>query len=177
MRDGAAVITSFGYLLSDYLVTIQAGPAVSALSVNGVTSASYQYDPDGLLVQAGGLTLNRDSPTGLVSGTAFGSLMTTLSYNSFGEVTAEASSFGGASLLATTYQRSSVGRITGKSETVGGATLAYAYCYDSVGRLTDVQQNGQALAHYGHDANSNRISACLFFPSLCGIGAPSGIEA
>ncbi len=39
-----------------------------------------------------------------------------------------------------------------------GLTDQWAYTYDSVGRLTDVVKNGNALAHYEYDANGNRLS-------------------
>ncbi len=131
---------------------------LSTLSVNGVQSADFAYDPDGLLVQAGLMTVNRDPQTGLVTGTVFGGQVTTQAYDSLGELDSEAAFYGSTPLLSVTYQRDNDGRISGKTETVGGTTSTYAYGYDVSGRLTDVQLGGQPLAHYGFDANGNRSS-------------------
>jgi RHS repeat-associated protein len=39
-----------------------------------------------------------------------------------------------------------------------GQTIAYAYKYDSVSRLTEVQHDGQPVANYEYDGNGNRLS-------------------
>lgn len=158
--DGALAtgITLSGPIAGTVSGTFDQDLRLSTLSVNGVQSADFAYDLDGLLVQAGLMTLNRDPQTGLLTGTVFGSLATTQAYDSLGELGSEAAFYGSTPLLSVTYQRDNDGRISGKTETVGGTTSTYAYGYDVSGRLTDVQLGGQPLAHYGFDANGNRTS-------------------
>jgi len=45
-------------------------------TVNGEAPATYQYDADGLLIQAGPLTITRSPQTGLVTGTTLGAITT-----------------------------------------------------------------------------------------------------
>jgi YD repeat-containing protein len=50
------------------------------------------------------------------------------------------------------------GRILTRTEHLGGDTVAWAYGYDQMGRLTDVTRDGVAVEHYGYDANGNRLT-------------------
>ncbi len=66
-------------------VTRQYNPdfQVTAMAVNG-QSVAFSYDLDGLLTQAGSLSLTRDVAHGLLTGTTIGMVTTTQSYNPFG---------------------------------------------------------------------------------------------
>jgi hypothetical protein len=49
--------------------------------VNGENPVSYTYDDDGLLIQAGDMSLTRDPQTGLLTGTTLGVVTTSYTYS------------------------------------------------------------------------------------------------
>jgi RHS repeat-associated protein len=112
---------------------------------------------DGLLTGAGGLILSRDPGNGLVTGSALGNVIDSLTYNGFGEPETYSASYNAASLMNVQYTRDNIGRIIQKTETISGVTNTYVYTYDQAGRLTDVAKNGSNTAHYVYDENGNRI--------------------
>jgi YD repeat-containing protein len=87
-------------------------------SVNGANTVSFGYDNDGLLTAAGALTLTRNAANGLLTGTTLGSLTTSQSYTSAGELATFDAKYAGASVFDTAYNRDSLGRITRLTETV-----------------------------------------------------------
>ena len=115
---------------------------------------AYQYDADGLLVQAGDLTLSRDAQNGRLTGTTLGRISDSLSYTGFGEISAYRVTDAGANRLDLAYTRDALGRITQKVETIQSQTTTYDYAYDLAGRLIEVRHNGATVAAY--DANGNR---------------------
>ena len=125
---------------------------------DGATSAtvSYGYDNDGMLTQAGDLSISRDVVNGLPIGTTLGTVAADSSYNSFGELENYSSAAGGATLLSDSYTRDALGRITAKTETIGGVTTTTSYDYDTAGRLTSVTENGVTIHGYQYDSNGNR---------------------
>jgi RHS repeat-associated protein len=129
-----------------------------SMSVNGADPISFQYDQDALLVQVGGLMLQRNAKNGLLTGTVLGEVATAQSYNGFGEISDFQASLGATPLYAASYSYDKLGRITEKIETLENVTGALDYHYDSVGRLTDVVRDGTAVAHYDYDENGNRTS-------------------
>jgi RHS repeat-associated protein len=131
---------------------------MSSQTVNGQLPVAFQYDNDGLLIQAGGLTISRDPTTGLVTGMSLGSLTTSQVQNSLGEVSSFSGAYGGSEFFRNDLSRDAGGRITRRVETNLGATSTYDYAYDVGGRLTHVRLDGAPLSHYEYDANSNRVS-------------------
>jgi RHS repeat-associated protein len=131
---------------------------LGSLSVNGGAAISYQYDGDGLLIQAGDLALQNDSQNGLLAGTSLGQVATTATYNAFGEVVGASAAAGTGPVVGAQYTRDKLGRITQKVETIGGATNTYRYSYDARGRLTTVGKDGVTLSTYAYDAAGNRLS-------------------
>jgi RHS repeat-associated protein len=131
---------------------------VASESVNGGGVVSFGYDEDGLLVQAGALSLSRDPQNGLLTGSALGVVSDALTYNGHGEVVHYEAQAGAASLYTVTYTRDALGRIASLSETVLGEAHTYDYSYDLAGRLTDVLRDGASVGHYDYDANGNRLS-------------------
>ena len=130
------------------------------VNLDPTLDVNFTYDNDGLLTGVGALTLTRDAGNGLLSGTALGTLATTITRNTFGEtsgVTAT-SGAGANSLFTASYTRDKIGRITSKTETVGAAATTFAYTYDLAGRLTDVTENGVLVRAYSFDSNGNRLS-------------------
>lgn len=130
---------------------------VTALEVNG-DSVSYGYDNDGLITQAGALTLVRRADNGLPTGTTLGTVTTSQDYNGFGELATDSARVGGVGLYQASYSRDKLGRISEKTETLAGVATTYAYHYDPAGRLVEVKINGLLSASYAYDANGNRLS-------------------
>jgi YD repeat-containing protein len=128
-------------------------------SVNGGFAASFGYDGDGLLVQAGAESLARDALTGLLTGTSLASVSTGVGYSSFGERSADMAALGGSPFYTNSYLRDKLGRLAQKTETIQGATTVVGYGYDPAGRLEQVATDGILSASYAYDANGNRLSA------------------
>lgn len=131
---------------------------MASMRVGGSALASYDYDRDGLLTQAGELSLIRDAANGRITGTIQGSLTTDRGFNPFGELTSHRADFGGTSLYDVSYQRDALGRIAERTETIQGQASATSYVYDPRGRLQRVERDGALVAEFGYDANGNRTS-------------------
>jgi RHS repeat-associated protein len=129
-----------------------------SVSVNGAAAASFQYDADGLLTQAGALAIGRDAASGRVSGTTAGAVTTSHAYSSYGELGSVSASSGASALYSYTLSGDALGRITDKTETVQGATSSTTYGYDDAGRLTSVSKDGAVAESYSYDDNGNRLS-------------------
>jgi RHS repeat-associated protein len=128
-------------------------------SVDGANPIAFQYDRDGLLKQAGDLTLTHDPQSGRLTGATLGLVSDTLGYDGgSGEVASYQASAGGTALFAVQYTRDDSGRITDKTETTDGATHTDHYDYDLAGRLTDIKRDGILVSRYAYDANGNRLS-------------------
>ena len=130
---------------------------VTALAVNGQSTA-YAYDADGLLTQAGGLTLTRDAGNGRVTGTALGTLTTARTYDGFGALASLNAASSTTPLYQASYTRDADNRVTQMVETVNGIATNWQYGYDARGRLISVSANGSPVSTYGYDANGNRVS-------------------
>jgi RHS repeat-associated protein len=133
---------------------------VATEAVNGSAAVVFGYDADGLLVNAGALTLQRRADNGLLTGATLEGLNETVTYNEFGELQSFAARAPDSSdLLVVDYgTRDHLGRIVEKTETIGGVTTTYAFAYDDAGRLEAVSKDGVETASYGYDANGNRLS-------------------
>lgn len=130
---------------------------VTGISVNGST-INYGYDNDGLITNAGALTLTSNVQNGLLSNTALGSISTNHQYSGFGELAAEQSLFNTLSLYDVTFMRDKLGRIKQKTETLNGVNTVLGYGYDVAGRLERVTTNGVVSSSYAYDSNGNRLS-------------------
>jgi len=139
-------------------------------TINDANTLSFAYDADGLLVQAGTLTLQRNAQNGLLTGTTLGVVNDTLSYNSFGEPVNYTAKVSATPALSTQFTRDTLGRITQKAETVGGVVHTYDYGYDLAGRLEQVKQDGLVTASYTYDSNGNRLTG----PSVLNIATYDG---
>ncbi|MDZ4349277.1 MAG: RHS repeat-associated core domain-containing protein [Xanthomonadaceae bacterium] len=124
-------------------------------TVEGDT-VNFAYDADGLLMQAGDLSLARDPGNGLVTGVLLGSINDARAYNGFGELVDRNVTVVGAPAYQVDYTRDPLGRISEQSETLGAITATLAYDYDVAGRLNEVRRNGAVIERYTFDANSNR---------------------
>ncbi len=131
---------------------------ITSESINSGNTISFDYDNDGLLIQAGLLTLNRNAQNGLLTGSTVGNVTDTISHSSFGEMVNYSADFSGTPLFEVQYTRDGLGRITSKTETIDGVTNTYGYTYDLEGRLTEVTLNTTPIASYSYDSNGNRLS-------------------
>ena len=121
------------------------------------TTINYQYDPDGLLIQAGMLTITRDQ-TGLPTTTAIDNIADTFGYDSLGQESSYGATVNGSTLYSVQLTRDAGGRLTGKTETIQGVATSYSYTYDSAGQLSTVATNSGVTVSYSYDANGNRVS-------------------
>jgi RHS repeat-associated protein len=171
IATSSGVSLSYGYdghLLTD---TTWSGPVTGTIhrtydnnfntttqTINGANTLTFAYDADGLLVQAGALTLQRDAQNGLLTGTTLGVVADALSYNSFGEPVNYSAKASATLALSTQFTRDKLGRIAQNVETVGGVVHTYDYGYGLAGRLEQVKQDGLVTASYTYDGNGNRLT-------------------
>ncbi|GAB4181581.1 MAG: hypothetical protein Tsb002_01660 [Wenzhouxiangellaceae bacterium] len=130
---------------------------LSQLTIAGAPVA-YQYDADGLLIQAGDLTLARDIDNGLLIGGQLGVVSDVLDYNAFGELSDYQAQANASTIFQQQFQRDKLGRISRKTEIVNGVAETFDYSYDLAGRLATVTQDGSLISTYTYDANGNRLS-------------------
>ena len=126
-------------------------------TVNGGHVVALGYDADGLPTGAGPLTLSRDPQNGRVTGLTVGTVIESLSFDAFGDLSGRVVMADSSTLLAVSYVRDALGRIIEKTETIDGATHTEGYVFDLVGRLSDVYRDGVLAAHYDYDENGNRL--------------------
>ena len=131
---------------------------LTSLAINGKRPIENRYDADGLLLQAGAMTLERDLLSGSVTSSKLGNIATSQKYNRFGEITGFTVAFKEKELFAIEYERDAAGRIVKKAERAEGQARAFAYVYDLAGRLAEVLSDGTRSASYQYDRNGNRIA-------------------
>src|SRR5262249_38803290 len=125
---------------------------------NGGSAVTFQYDDDGLLTQAGALTLARNTQTGMVSGTTLNGVTDSLSYDAFGDLATYQAVFNATTLFDLVDTRDALGRLVQRVETIQGVSHTLDYAYDPAGRLTQVKRDNVVVATYGYEANGNRLS-------------------
>jgi hypothetical protein len=109
---------------------------VVSQSVNGANTVNYTYDNDGLLTNAGDLSLTRDADNGLLSATTLGTVSDAWTYNTFGEPTNYTAKASGSDAYSATFTRDAWAASPQKNETLGATSHLYVYTYDASGRLT-----------------------------------------
>jgi RHS repeat-associated protein len=159
--DGALVASRSwsGAVVGTIATTFDVQHRPASIAVGGV-SAVLTYDADGLLTGAGDLSVTRDAATGHPVATALGSVTTTGSYSSYGEISGASASAGGIAIYASTLTRDTLGRLTTVAETVQGVSRTLAYAYDAAGRLSSASVDG-AVVDYGYDGQGNRTSRTI----------------
>ncbi len=128
-------------------------------AVSGAAPVTFNLDGDGLITAAAGLSLTRDLPTGLLTGTAVGAVTEAWTHDAFGAPASHAASHGATPLYQATWSRDALDRIVGVTETILGTTTTRAFAYDPAGRLVTVSEAGAPVRAYGYDANGNRTSS------------------
>jgi RHS repeat-associated protein len=147
-----------GPVAGSVAVTYNNNAQAATQRVNGGNAINFTYDNDGLLTNAGSLSLTRNPANGLVTGTTLSPVTTTRQYNGFAELAALGAARGATSLFSSSYTRDQLGRLLEAVETVEGTTVTLGYTYDAAGRLSEVRRNGVVTAVYGYDDNGNRTS-------------------
>ncbi len=134
---------------------------LTQLKLNGQALASFSYDDDGLLLQAGPLSITRDPQTGFWHKSQAGVVEESKSFDAYGQLEVQEFKVGGAVLLKITYQRDSLGRITAKNEERASGITRFEYTYDPAGRLTSEQKilpdGSSLLTQWSYDGNGNRV--------------------
>ncbi len=132
---------------------------VASQRVNGGNTVVYSYDADGLMTQAGDLSITRRLDNGLVSSTTLGNVTTTDSYSHVGELWRRTVRSNGTTLYEATYSRDSLGRVVGVMETVQGTERSYGFAYGSPdsGFVSAATVDG-VTEHYSYDGNGNRLA-------------------
>jgi RHS repeat-associated protein len=131
---------------------------VATQLVNGADSIQFAYDDDGLLVQAGALTLGRNSTNGLLTADTLGPVRSAYQYSTRGELSGYRVKHDTTTLFATGYVRDSLGRIVQLFDTTQGTPTRWSFVYDSLGRLVKDSVNGAVFHVFTYDANGNRLS-------------------
>lgn len=133
---------------------------VSGIAFNG-ENVAYQYDGDGLLTNAGAMSLRRDAQNGFLTNATVGAVADSRQFNGFGELRNYSARSNGTEILGLDYGYDVVGQITGQVERIGGQTVVRTYAYDAAGRLSQAWSNGVSYATYQYDANGNRTNAVV----------------
>lgn len=84
------------------------------LKLRGQPLARFSFDDDGLLSQAGPLSITRDAQTGFWLGSSAGVVEESRSFDSYGQLQSQEFKVAGASIPKITYERDNLGRITRK---------------------------------------------------------------
>ncbi len=116
----------------------------------------YDYDRDGLLVQAEALTLERDAASGFVTGTLLGMVTDRWLLTPFGELAEYDAFVAGESVYGYEVVTDKLGRVRQLTEITDGVTTTYNYDYTPTGQLASVRHSGAETSSYGYDANGNR---------------------
>ncbi|MBI3387014.1 MAG: hypothetical protein HY027_04650 [Deltaproteobacteria bacterium] len=130
---------------------------VASESVNGGNAASFSYDADSVLTQAGSLVVAPDAQSGLLAGTTLGGVTDSWIYNTHAEPTDYRVHYNGSDVYRAQYTRDGIGRITRKIESIAGTTDTFMYTYDLAGRLLTANKNATPIS-FTYDVNSSRTS-------------------
>lgn len=122
---------------------------IDTVDIDGLV-VDYNFDDDGLLVQAGLLSLVRNPLHGGLDSTSLGVVSVTIGVNTYDAAVS------GVSIYNLSVVTDDIGRITQKTETVQGVTSVYDYTYEASGVLDTVTRDGVQLIDYGYDDNGNR---------------------
>ncbi|MFH2218846.1 MAG: RHS repeat-associated core domain-containing protein [Pseudomonadota bacterium] len=128
---------------------------LSEITYAGGTTV-YSYDDDGLLIGAGGFSINRNADNGLPETVTGGTLNIARTFNGHGEMEEQGFTVGGSHVLSWNLSRDNAGKITAKSETATGVTSGYQYSYDALGRLLAVYKDGILVEEYEYGLNGVR---------------------
>jgi len=133
---------------------------------SGSHTVDYAYDADGLLSQAGALTVpgtgGRDAGNGLLLATDVGSVTVAYGYSHVGELQSVVAEYEETEVFREVLELDSLGRVLTRTESgLSDSTHVLAYEYSAAGRLRQVKRDGLVVGRYGYDANGNRDTTWL----------------
>jgi RHS repeat-associated protein len=147
---------------------------ITSLQVDSETPIAFGYDTDGMLTQAGSLTLTRDPDNGLLIATSLSSggnaIDDSLGYSPFGEIATYAAEHDSSEVYSFAIDgRDKLGRITDRTETVtivpaAPVSTTRHFEYDPAGRLWRVCEDetcASVLSEYLYDQNGNRTGGMI----------------
>ncbi|MGK5092044.1 RHS repeat-associated core domain-containing protein [Deltaproteobacteria bacterium TL4] len=129
---------------------------ITSRKVNGSSQISFTYDKDGIITNAGLLTLTLDSNTGALSGTTLGQINTVHFYNDFGELAEYRVESEGNILYQISYLYDKLGQVSQKTESINGEVITHKYEYDAGNRIKNVYENDIKTEQITYDSNGNR---------------------
>ena len=169
--DPGGVSTVYGYAGSQLTSLSWSGPLTGSVSTtldpngravtqttDGATPLDLTYDAAGNLTSAGGLSLNRDATSGLVTASTMGTVATQQQYDAADQLVRSVTTVSGRSVMDLAYSRDALGRIVKVVERSAGGTTTTSYTFDGSDRLSAVQVNGKTVETDTYDAAGNRTS-------------------
>ncbi|KDA54299.1 hypothetical protein EG19_11300 [Thermoanaerobaculum aquaticum] len=154
-------VTSAGTLQASLERVYNSEFPATQLKLNGQLLASFSYDNDGLLTQAGPLAITRDPQTGFWLSSQAGVVQESRSFDAYGQLQSQEFKVSGASILKITYERDNLGRITAKNEERPSGITRFEYGYDPAGRLVSERKilpdGSSLLTQWSYDGNGNRV--------------------
>jgi RHS repeat-associated protein len=129
----------------------------SAVEINGVADALV-HDRDGVLVQAGLLSIGRDPESGRETTNVAGVVSEERTHNPRGLLATHRIVVAGTAQLSVALKYDAVDRITNRVEETPDGIVEHAYEYEANGRLSRVWTDGVVSVSYAYDLNGNRTA-------------------
>ncbi len=119
INDGARLtsVTTTGAVAGEISWEHDSALRLTEERIDGTHSVTFTYDDDDLILQAGGLTFQRDPTTGFATQATAGVVVDTWTYDPYADVATATAIAAGLPLLETAYLRDDLGRITEQTET------------------------------------------------------------
>ena len=146
-----------GPVAGEVALTLDGQGRVVATNARDTTIAT-EYDSSGRPSRIGDLTLGYDPASGVISKQALASLTTTITRDSFGQITSTVTTSGSSSVFEQRFVHDPDGRIVQIDETMRGKTASITFAYDADGRLVSETSAGSSRT-YTYSADGNLLSA------------------
>jgi len=158
--DGSAVTSDIrtGSIGATVGYTYNSDFLTASMTYAGAT-VSLTYDNDGLLTNAGGYAVSRNTLNGLPESVSDGAMSLTRTINGYGELDGAATSVNGALSYGWEVSRDAAGRAIQRREVIDGEAFTWDYAYDGAGRIVEVRRGAVVVESYAYDVNGNRLSA------------------
>lgn len=128
---------------------------IASISVASGDVVDYVYDDDGFVESVGDMLIDLDVASGDTTGTVLAQVETSVTLDTFGELSDHSASVSGATLWTSSLIRDDLGRILSSTETIQGDAHTSNYTYDSRGRLASATLDGDTTT-WTYEANGNR---------------------
>ncbi len=145
-----------GTIEGDLWLTYDNDLRLVGVDLDGSPVFTYVYNTGDQLTSLGPMGMSYEAVSGRVSQAAVENLVTSLSYNDFGELTAAQTTHNSSPLYDLQMEYDALGRIATRMETIDGEQITFDYSYGEDGRLTEVFEGGVLVRRYTYDENGNR---------------------